>query len=135
VALATGSWLAPVHGAGCRGPEYHVAGVVEDAHGIPLPGARVYVLLDKISEKEFRKQGLRARSVTSDGSGRFSVTVTCGGKPNPCSGKKPKNLTIAAEASGYATRLKVHKLASLDAVESPYGCTIQTPDLALSRSF
>ena len=112
-----------------------MAGVVEDANGIPLPGARVYVLLDRISEKEFRKQGLRARTITSDDSGRYSVILTCEGKPNPCSGKRPRNLTVAAEKSGYATRLKVHKLADLDAVESPYGCTIQAPDLALSRSF
>jgi hypothetical protein len=126
---------ATVFGAGCRGPEYRVAGVVVDANGIPLPGARVYVLLDKISEKEFRKQGLRARSVTSDDSGRYAVTLSCDEKPSPCSGKKPHSLTIAAEKSGYATRLRVHRLSGLEAVESPYGCTIQAPDLSLSRSF
>jgi hypothetical protein len=131
----TGIALAPVDAAGCSGPEYRVAGIVEDANGIPLTGARVYVLLDKISEKEFRKQGMRARSVTSDDSGRYAALVICDGKPNPCSGKRPKNLTIAAEASGYSTRLKVHKLGSLDVVENPFGCTIQAPDLALSRSY
>ena len=81
--------------ASCKQKDYEIHGTVTDRSGRPIPGARVHVLLDKISQKEFGKHGVRARSATASERGTYQVRITCGGEPNPCAAK-PKHLSLAA---------------------------------------
>ena len=66
------NWL---HAASCKQMGFEVHGTVTDRSGQPIPGARVHVLLDKVSQKEFGKQGVRARSVTANDRGGYQIRI------------------------------------------------------------
>jgi len=125
---------APALAVDC-GNEYYVAGAVLDAARRPVPNAEVWVLLDKISEKKYRQQGLRARSFRTDGGGVYSAHVVCGnrGGPNPCA-KNPKYLTIAADGAGLGLRLKVYKLKDLKVIADRGACFVEVPPFLLGKS-
>jgi hypothetical protein len=125
---------APALAADC-GNEYYVAGAVLDAASRPVANAEVWVLLDKISEKKYRQQGLRARSFRTDGGGVYSAHVVCGnrGGPNPCA-KNPKYLTIAADGAGLGMRLKVYKLKDLKMIVDRGACFVEVPPFVLGTS-
>jgi len=118
----------------CRHPVWEVYGGVTDRAGAPVPSVRAYVLLDKVSQKEFSKQGVRARSATVTDDGRYHVGLTCGSSPDPCAAKL-RHLTVIAEGRGYATTLRVFELADLEVVEDGDRCTARVPTLQLRESF
>lgn len=128
-------WVAPALAAACSSGYYQVTGIVRDTTGRPLADARVFVLLDTISEKKFLEQGVRARSFRTDGAGRFTANIDCnargGDARNPCA-KRPRDVTVAAVTHGYRLRLKGFKLKNLELNERGGGCMVQIPELTLS---
>ena len=127
VALAISPQLSA---ATCKQKDYEILGTVTDRSGRPISGARVHVLLDKVSQKEFGKQGVRARSAAVNDRGAYQVQVTCGGESNPCAAK-PKHLTVAASKHGYAMLLQVFPLKELEIVEQGGRCFVRAPSLQL----
>jgi len=127
VVLAIPSWL---HGASCKQKDYEIHGTVTDRSGRPIGGARVHVLLDKVSQKEFGKHGVRVRSVTAGDQGGYRVQITCGGEPNPCA-SKPKYLSLAASKHGYAMILQTFPLKELEITEQDGACFVRAPTLKL----
>jgi len=123
-----------LHGASCKQKEYEIRGTVTDRAGTPIRGARVHVLLDKISKKEFGKQGIRVRSVTANDRGGYQIRVTCGENPNPCA-SKPKHLSLAASKHGYAMVLQTVALKELEIAEQDGICFIRAPVLHLRAGF
>jgi len=118
------------------GNEYQVRGVVRDGGGRPVSDARVWVLLDKISEKKTIAQGIRARQARTDRSGIFSAHVVCGGEnggSNPCA-KKARHLTIAAGGDGYGLKLRAFKLKDLEVVERGGVCLVDVPPFSLGTT-
>jgi protocatechuate 3,4-dioxygenase beta subunit len=120
--------------ASCKQKDYEIHGTVTDRSGRPIPGARVHVLLDKISQKEFGKHGVRARSATGNERGTYQVRITCGGEPNPCAAK-PKHLSVAASKHGYAMILQVFPFKELEIVEQDGRCFVRAPNLQLRSGF
>ena len=131
VALGVGM---PAVASGC-GNEYYVTGAILDSTRRPVPNAEVWILLDKISEKKYRRQGIRARSFRTDGGGGFSAHVVCGNKngANPCA-KNPRYLTIAASGPGLGLRVKVFKLKDLKMFSDRGACFVEAPAFVLGRS-
>jgi hypothetical protein len=120
--------------ASCKQKDYEVRGTVTDRSGQAIPRARVHVLLDKVSQKEFGKHGVRVRSVTASDRGAYQVQITCGGEPNPCA-SKPKHLSLAASKHGYAMVLQVFPLKELEIVEQDGRCFVRAPNLELRAGF
>lgn len=116
--------------ASCKQKDYEVHGTVTSRSGQPIPGARVHLLLDKVSKKEFGKHGVRVRSVTANDRGTYRARITCGGEPNPCA-SKPKHLSLAASKHGYAMVLQVFPLKDLEMVEQDGRCFVRAPNLQL----
>jgi protocatechuate 3,4-dioxygenase beta subunit len=123
----------PAQSADCSGNRYLVKGAVRDRAGDPVPSAQVHVLLDKVSEKKFLKQGVRARSFRADDEGRYTATIVCGGEggqPNPCA-KNPKHLTVAAQGPDHGLKLVVFKLSDLPVTSLAGDCLIEAPGIVL----
>jgi hypothetical protein len=116
--------------AGCKQKDFEVHGIVTDRGGQPIPRARVHVLLDKVSQKEFGKRGVRVRSVTADDRGTYQIQITCGEEPDPCAAK-PKHLSLAASKHGYAMLLQVFPLKELEILEEDGRCSVRAPTLQL----
>lgn len=119
-----------VSASSCKQKDYEIHGTVTDRSGRPLGGARIHVLLDKVSQKEFGKQGVRARSVTANDRGGYQIGISCGGEPNPCA-SKPKHLTVAASKHGYAMVLQTFSLKELEIVEQDGRCFVRAPSIKL----
>lgn len=118
----------------CRQQVWEVYGSVTDRAGLPVPGARVYVLLDKVSQKEFARQGVRARSTAVNDDGRYHVGLTCGVEPDPCAAR-PRHLTVIAEARGHASTLRGFALGDLQIVEQAGRCAVRAPTLQLRGNY
>lgn len=121
-------------GESCPATENVVVGSVLASSGQPLRDARVYVLLDRVSEKQTMKQGIRARSTRTDDSGRFELPIVCGapaGQPDPCA-SKPRHLTVIVGELGMAMTLRQYKLSTIEMQRVGELCLIQAPPLALS---
>jgi len=119
--------------AGCNGHRYLVRGAVRDTAGGAVPNAQVYILMDKVSEKKFLEQGMRARSFRADDSGRYAATVVCeeaNGLPNPCA-KNPKYLTVAASGPNHGLKLMVFKLKDLPVTSLGGECLVDAPGIVL----
>jgi len=119
--------------ARCKYERYDVVGSVIDSAGRPVAGARIFVLLDQISQKKFNAQGMRARTTRTDKNGRFHSVVICGTRPDPCA-KKPKHVTIAA-GQEMNLKLVVHKLAEIGVTETQASCFVEVPRLTVSSGF
>src|SRR5210317_395474 len=131
IVLTSLAWQTQV--AACSGHRYLVRGAVRDASGHPVPNAQVYVLLDRVSEKKFLAQGVRARSFRADDSGRFAATVVCSeenGLPNPCA-KKPKYVTVAASGPDHGLKLMSFKLSTLPVTDLGGECIVDVPGIVL----
>jgi hypothetical protein len=129
--LLTWLFLTPSHGAACPSGEYEVFGVVYDDFGRPLPDAEVLVLLDRVSEKKTRKQGIRARSTRTDASGHYLRGITCGGEPNPCA-SAPRYLSVGVATERHSLRVRVFRLKDLEIVEEDGRCQVEAPAIRLS---
>jgi len=128
---------ASIAGAGgnvCPATENVVVGSVIGPGGRPLADAKVYGLLDRVSEKQTMKQGIRARSTRTDASGRFELPIQCGevsGQPNPCA-SNPKHLTLIVGDLGSRMTLRQFKLKSVGMQRVGEGCVIEAPLVKLS---
>jgi hypothetical protein len=120
-----------------RGP-FDVHGIVTDPAGQPIPRARIYLLLDQISEKKSVEQGFRAVPVRAGQDGRFSAFVDCPayrarrktGEPNPCA-PKPKHVTVFLGEEGFAVRARVFRLKELTTIVTRDRCSVALPELRL----
>jgi hypothetical protein len=128
-----------VFGAGpCSSQRFEVHGIVTDPAGQPVPRARIYILLDEVSEKKFLEQGFRAAPFQAGVDGRFVAAVDCeefrsGDKrdqPNPCA-KKPRHVTVVVGQAGYKTRARIHRMKDLVLVESQGACIVALPEIRL----
>jgi len=124
-------------GAACKPSRYQVMGNLVDRTERPVTDAIVRVLLDRVSEQEFAKQGPRARLVRTNNSGTYVAMIDCdeaskaGDAPNPCA-DKPKYVTLIVEGAGYRTKVVVHKIKDLELIKDPGGCLILVPDVRLA---
>ena len=133
-AMAFGSSLA----GPCSVDLFDVHGIVTDSGGMPLPRARVYLLLDQVSEKKSVEQGFRAVPAHAGPDGRFKATIDCAayrsggksGEPDPCA-KKPKHVTVFAGTEGYGSQAKVFRLKDLAVVEMQGRCSVALPEVRL----
>ena len=122
----------------CPNDRFEIHGIVIDAIGRPLENARVFVLLDQVSENKFLREGFRGRTFSTGADGQFSALMDCaayreaaGGAPSPCA-KKPKHLTVAAQHPGFKLQLKVFKLKELDIMDLGQSCAIALPQFKLT---
>ena len=128
-------WVAgPTPAAGKCSDTYHVSGRVIDANDRPIAGARVYLLLDKVSEREFAKQGVRAVITRTDRSGWYAESIVCGGQPDPCA-RNPAHFSMLVQAEGSSLRLRTFKLKSLNVVKRSDGCVLRVPDMRLTSQW
>jgi len=134
VALAAGCAASPVPGAGKCADTYHVSGRVIDATDRPVSDVRVYLLLDKVSEREFAKQGVRAVITRTDKSGWYAESIVCGGRPDPCA-RNPAHFSMLTQSKGSSLRLKTFKLKSLNVVKRSDGCVVRVPDMRLASAW
>jgi hypothetical protein len=123
--------------AACKPARFQIMGNLVDRAERPVVDAIVRVLLDRVSEQEFAKQGPRARLVRTNNSGAYVVMIDCdeaskaGDAPNPCA-DKPKYVTLIVEAAGYRSKVVVHKIKDLELIKDPGGCLILVPDVRLA---
>jgi len=136
-ALAVAALCSVVQGAGCKPARFQVMGLVADVSGRPLVDARVYLLLDRVSEEKTSEYGVRAIPVRTNASGSYVQLIDCdelaqtSDRPNPCA-RSPKHLTVSAGGPGYRTKLQVFKLKELDVRRDAGGCMVLVPDIRLA---
>ena len=127
-------------GGPCKPARYQVMGVVLDSAGRPLVDARVYLLLDEVSEKKTAEYGVRAVATRTNPTGSYIQLIDCdelakiSDRPNPCA-KNPRHLTVSAGFPGYRTKVQVFKFKSLDIRKDAGGCVMLVPDIKLSPGF
>jgi hypothetical protein len=125
----------------CSSGRYDVHGIVTDGAGQPLAQARVYLLLDEVSEKKSIEQGFRAVPAQAGSDGRFLASIDCAayrsggksGEPSPCA-KKPKHVTVFVGQEGFNAQAKVFRLKDLVVVESGGRCSVALPEVRLRPS-
>ena len=137
VVLLTALVLSPVLAGPCKPARYQVMGVVLDASGRPIVDARIYLLLDEVSEQKTSEYGVRAVPTRTNPTGSYVQLIDCeelaktSDRPNPCA-KNPRHLTVSAGAPGQRTKVQVFKFKSLEIRKDPGGCVILVPDIKLS---
>jgi len=122
----------------CATGQFDVHGIVTDGSGNPLSRARVYLLLDQVSEKKSVEMGFRAVPVQADKNGRFQVSIDCAahqadsmsGEPNPCA-KKPKHVTLFVGQQGFSAQARVFRLKDLAVIELQGRCSVALPEVRL----
>jgi len=132
-AMASSSVAGP-----CASGQFDIHGIVTDSAGQPVPQARVYLLLDQISEKKSVEQGFRAVPARAGKDGRFHASIDCAayragaksGEPNPCA-KKPKHVTVFVGQDGFNAKARVYRLKDLTVVEMQGRCSVALPELRL----
>jgi hypothetical protein len=120
----------------CTSGQFEIYGIIADGSGNPLPLARVYLLLDQVSEKKSVEMGFRAVPVQADKSGRFRASIDCAahredsmsGEPNPCA-KKPKHVTLFVGQDGFNAQARVFRLKDLTVVEVQGRCSVALPEV------
>lgn len=131
---ASGAPLA----ASCTSRNYVVHGIVTDEAGQPLAKARIYLLLDKVSEKKSVERGFRAVPVQAGEDGRFVAAIDCAAhdsargaeRPDPCA-KKPRHVTVFVGQEGFGAQARVFRMKDLVVVESNGRCTVGLPEIRL----
>ena len=134
LALITGPSVA----GPCSSGQFDIYGIVTDSAGQPVPQARVYLLLDQISEKKSVEQGFRAVPARAGNDGRFHASIDCAayhsgskpGEPNPCA-KKPKHVTLFVGQDGFSAKARVYRLKDLTVVEMQGRCSVALPEIRL----
>ncbi|MCP3979645.1 MAG: hypothetical protein GY716_09990 [bacterium] len=119
----------------CDARRYRLGGRVEGGAGRPVADARVHLLLDRVSQKKFHKQGIRARKARTDRHGRYDLEVACADSapelrnaPDPCAAKV-QHVTVLAAAPAHRMKLQTFKLTELEVTAD--GCTIRVPTVTL----
>jgi len=121
----------------CKPARYQVMGLVLDSAGRPLVDARVYLLLDEVSEQKTSEYGVRAVPTRTNPTGSYVQLIDCeelaktSDRPNPCA-KNPRHLTVSAGAPGYRTKVQVFKFKALEIRKDAGGCVMLVPDIKLS---
>ena len=124
--------------APCSADRFDVHGIVTDGAGQPLPRARVYLLLDQVSEKKSVETGFRAVPAQAGKDGQFHASIDCAayrsgrrsGEPNPCA-KKPKHVTVFVSQEGFIAQARVFRLRDLAVVELQESCSVALPEMRL----
>ena len=138
ILLITFLLLAPQVGAvDCEYEAWAFFGAVRNAGGQPIGDAEVFLLLDKVSEGDYLREGVRGRRFRTNEYGKYQAGLVCSDNrdaPNPCA-KKPKHVTVAVSSPGHGMKLQVHKLKSLEIVMDDGVCFVQMPEIRLQRGF
>jgi len=112
-------------------------GAVRDVAGRPIGDAQVFLLLDKVNEADYVREGVRGRRFRTNEFGKYQAGLVCSDDrdaPNPCA-KKLKHLTIAVSSQGHAMKLQVFKLNHLEIVKDDGVCFVQMPEIRLQKGF
>jgi len=136
--LITFVLIAPGAGAvDCDYDAWAFFGAVRDAGGQPLGDAEVFLLLDKVNQADYLREGVRGRRFRTNVYGKYQAGLVCSDNrdaPNPCA-KKLKHVTVAVSAPGHAMKLQVLKLNGLEIVKDDGVCFVQMPEIRLQRGF
>ena len=119
----------------CDSEAWAFYGAVRDTSGRPVAEARVYLLLDKINEAAYAREGMRARRFWTNEYGKYQAGLICGDNsdsPNPCA-RKLKHLTVMVDSGDHAMTLKVFKLRDLEIVPEDGACFVRVPEIRLQR--
>ena len=125
----------PAAAGGCDSDAWAFYGAVRDASGNPIGDAEVFLLLDKIDQSEYLKEGVRGRRFRSNEYGKYQAGLICddnSDNPNPCA-RKLKHLTVVVSARDYAMKLRVFKLNDLSVMTEDGVCLVHVPELRLRK--
>jgi len=112
-------------------------GAVRDLGGKPIGDAEVFLLLDKVNEAAYLRDGVRGRRFRTNEYGKYQAGLVCGDNrdaPNPCA-KKLKHLTVVVSSPGHAMKLQVHRLNDLEIVRDDGVCLVRMPEIRLQKGF
>jgi len=112
-------------------------GAVRDAGGQPIGDAEVFLLLDKVNQTDYLKVGVRGRRFRTNEYGKYQAGLICSDSrdaPNPCA-RRLKHLTIAVSSQGYAMKMQVFKLKSLEILAEDGVCFVRMPEIRLQKGF
>lgn len=130
--------IAPVAGAvDCDYDAWAFYGAVRDRGGQPIGDAEVFLLLDKVSQSDYIKVGVRGRRFRTNEYGKYQAGLICSDNrdaPNPCA-RRLKHLTIAVSSQGYAMKMQVFKLKSLEILAEDGVCFVRMPEIRLQKGF
>lgn len=124
-------------GATCDLDAWAFYGAVRTSGGQPIGDAEVFLLLDKISQSAYAREGVRGRRFRTNEYGKYQAGLVCSDSrdaPNPC-GKKLRHLTVAVSSRDHSMKLQVFKLRDLNVAEVDGVCFVQMPEIKLSRGF
>ena len=112
-------------------------GAVHDPGGQPVDDAQVFLLLDKMDQTDYVKEGVRGRRFRTNEYGKYQAGLVCGDDrdaPNPCA-KKLKHLTVVVSSWDHALKMRVFKLNDLEIVADDGVCFVHVPEIRLSKGF
>lgn len=123
--------------AECDHDAWAFYGAVRTTGGQPVGDAEVFLLLDKVNESVYAKEGVRGRRFRTNEFGKYQAGLVCSDTrdaPNPC-GKKLRHLTVAVSSRDYSMKLQVFKLRDLEIVDEDGVCFIHMPEIQLRKGF
>ncbi len=130
--------IAPGAGAvDCDYDAWAFFGAVRNAGGHPIGDAEVFLLLDKVNQADYLKEGVRGRRFRTNEYGKYQAGLVCSDNrdaPNPCA-RRLKHLTIAVSSQGHAMKLQVFKLKNLEILDEDGVCFVQMPEIRLQKGF
>ncbi len=121
----------------CASDAWAFYGTVRDAGGRPVGDAEVFLLLDKISEAEYLREGVRGRRFRTNEFGKYQAGLVCSDTrdaPNPCA-KRLKYLTVVVSSRDHAMKMHVYRLNDLEIVGDEGACFVQVPEIRLRKGF
>ncbi len=121
----------------CESDAWAFYGAVRDGGGRPVGDAEVFLLLDKISEAEYFREGVRGRRFRTNEYGKYRAGLVCSDtrdSPNPCA-KKLKHLTVVVSSPDHTMKMLVYKLNDLEVVADEGACWVHVPEIRLRRGF
>ena len=128
----------PAAGSPCDSEAWAFYGAVRDSGGRPVANARVHLLLDKINEAAYAREGMRAKRFWTNEFGKYQAGLICSDDsdaPNPCA-RKLKHLTVVVYSDGHAMTLKVFKLRDLEIRPTDEGaCFVTVPEIRLKKGY
>jgi len=121
----------------CKSDAWAFYGAVRDAGGRPVGDAEVFLLLDKIDEAEYLREGVRGRRFRTNEYGKFQAGLVCSDTrdaPNPCA-RKLKHLTVVVSSQSHGMRMRVYRLNDLEIVLEEGACFVHVPEIRLRKGF
>lgn len=121
----------------CAHEAWAFYGAVRDSAGQPIGDAQVFLLLDKVNQADYVREGVRGRRFRTNEFGKYQAGLICNDDsdaPNPCA-RKLKHLTVAVSSQGHAMKMQVFKLNDLEIVDNDGVCFVQMPEIRLQKGF